>query len=169
LDGKVHDLDVLIFATGFDAIEGAFTRTTIKGRDGKLMSDHWKNGPTSYLGVSMAGFPNLFMIFGPQGPMSNGATVVEVEGNFIMKLIKHAESRSISRGIIEARPESEENWREICDKEASSSILHNAPSSWIFGTNVPGRKPVVTFYFPGLKGWLEITKEEADLGFPSYT
>ncbi|KAJ5633535.1 hypothetical protein N7528_001377 [Penicillium herquei] len=168
-DGKVHELDVLIFATGFDAIEGTFANITIQGRDGKLMSDHWKNGPRSYLGVTMTGFPNMFMIFGPQGPMSNGATVVEVEGNFILKLIKHAESRGIPGGTIEALAESEEKWREICDKEADTSILKDAPSSWLFGTNVPGRKPVVTFYFPGLKGWLAITKEEADRGFPSYT
>ncbi|KAJ5721195.1 uncharacterized protein N7483_009129 [Penicillium malachiteum] len=121
--GKVHELDVLIFATGFDAMEGTFANITIQGRDGKLMSDHWKHRPSSYLGVTMAGFPNMFMIFGPQGPMSNGATVVEVEGNFIMKLIKHAESRGIPGGTIEALPESEEKWREIVTKKPTRQFL----------------------------------------------
>lgn len=174
-DGTVHKLDVLIFATGFDAIEGSYAKTEITGRDGHTISQHWKNGPSSYAGVSMAGFPNMFLVFGPQGPMSNGATVVEVEVNFIMQLIKHAESSIESADtllrkpkLIEVKPEAEAHWREICDKEAESSLLKKATNSWIFGTNVPGRKPVVTFYFPGLKGWLENAKSEVERGFPSF-
>ena len=173
-DGAIHKLDVLVFATGFDALEGTWARTKITGRDGHTAADHWKDGPSSYAGVSMAGFPNMFSVFGPQGPMSNGATVVEVEVNFIMKLIQHAEGAARPGGtkrpkLIEVKPEAEARWREICDEEASTSLMKKAPSSWIFGTNVPGRKPVVTFYFPGLKGWLENAKYEADHGFPSYT
>lgn len=175
-DGTVHKLDVLIFATGFDALEGSYARTKITGRDGQTLSEHWKSGPSSYAGVSASGFPNMFLVFGPQGPMSNGATVVEVEVNFIMQIINHAETLnrvSVAAGtkktkLVEVKSEAEARWREICNKEAESSLMKQAPNSWIFGTNVPGRKPVVTFYFPGLKGWLANAKREAKFGFPSY-
>ncbi|CAK7229076.1 hypothetical protein SEUCBS140593_007125 [Sporothrix eucalyptigena] len=174
-DGTVHELDVLIFATGFDALEGTYARTKITGRDGHTIAEHWKNGPSSFAGVSMAGFPNMFMVFGPQGPMSNGATVVEVEVRFIMQLIANVEKSGAATEsgakkpkLIEVKPEVEAQWRKLCDKEAETSILKKATNSWIFGTNVPGRKPIVTFYFPGLKGWLEITRKEAEQGFPSY-
>ena len=71
-DGKVHELDVIIFATGFDAVDGNYTRVAIKGRTGKSLKEHWaagtnNGGPTSYLGVCVSDFPNLFMITGKSG------------------------------------------------------------------------------------------------------
>ncbi len=71
-DGKEHKLDVVIFATGFDAVDGNYTRVAIHGRDGVSLKDHWlPRGPTSYLGISVPQFPNLFMILGPNGPFCN--------------------------------------------------------------------------------------------------
>lgn len=172
-DETVYQLDVLVLATGFDAIEGSYSRTKITGRDGQTISEHWRDGPSSYAGVSIPGFPNMFLVSGPQGPRSNTVTVVEVEVNFIMQLINRAKditkkSNDKKPVLIEVKPEAESNWREICDKAADTSMLKKAPNSWIFGTNIPGRKPVVTFYFPGLKGWLNNAKREADHDFPSY-
>ncbi|KAI5460620.1 hypothetical protein BGZ63DRAFT_249253 [Mariannaea sp. PMI_226] len=170
-DGHVHEVDILIFATGFDAIEGSYARTDIKGRNGKRMSEHWRNGPASYAGAFMPDFPNMFMVFGPQGPFSNGPLVVEVEVNFIMQCVERAETLAKSKGdktpVVEVKPEAEEQWKDICDKEADGSLFKTA-NSWIFGTNIPGRKPAVTFYFPGLKGYLDNAKKEVESGFSSF-
>lgn len=68
-DGKLHELDVIVTATGFDAVEGNYTRLHIKGRGGQSLKEHWQNGPTAFLGVSVADFPNMFMITGPGGPL----------------------------------------------------------------------------------------------------
>lgn len=70
-DGTEHKLDMVIFATGFDAVDGNYTRLAIQGRNGQSLKDHWSEvGPTSYLGVSVPEFPNMFMILGPNGPVS---------------------------------------------------------------------------------------------------
>lgn len=69
-DGRVHELDVIVFATGFDAVDGNYLRLNIRGRDGVTLKDHWSEGPTSYLGICVSGFPNMFMITGPNGPLS---------------------------------------------------------------------------------------------------
>lgn len=68
-DGRLHELDVIVTATGFDAVEGNYTRLNVKGRGGQSLKEHWQNGPTAFLGVSVADFPNMFMITGPGGPL----------------------------------------------------------------------------------------------------
>ena len=79
-DGKVYELDVLICATGFDAVDGNYTRIAIKGRNGESLKDHWSTiGPTSYLGIMVSNFPNLFMILGPNGPFSNLPPAIEAQ------------------------------------------------------------------------------------------
>ena len=170
-DGTVHEVDILIFATGFDAIEGSYARTLIKGRKGKSMTEHWREGPVSYAGAFMSDFPNMFMVFGPQGPFSNGPLVVEVEVNFIMECIEHAEEVAKESGnkhpVVEVKPEAEETWKAICNQEAEGSLFKTA-NSWIFGTNIPGRKRAVTFYFPGLKGYLAQAEREVNGGFQSF-
>ena len=120
----------------------------------------------------MNGFPNMFLVFGPQGPFSNGPCVVEVEVNFIMQCIKHVEALNenvevSTRKVVEVTSDAEIDWRAICDQAADGSLFKTA-NSWIFGSNIPGRKPAVTFYFPGLKGYLHNTKKEIDNGFPSF-
>ncbi|RMJ26580.1 Flavin-binding monooxygenase-like protein [Aspergillus sp. HF37] len=91
VDGSVHHLDTLIFATGFDAIEGNYMRIQITGRNGKTIQDHWKNGPTAFGAIACADFPNMFIVAGPQGPFANFPPVIESEINFIMSCIDYAE------------------------------------------------------------------------------
>jgi cyclohexanone monooxygenase len=103
-DGTFHELDI-IFATGFDAIDGNYNRMRIRGSRGETLKEHWQNGPTSYLGVSVPGFPNLFMITGPQGPFCNIPPAIEAHVEFITKAITKAETLrlgSSDKGIIEA-------------------------------------------------------------------
>lgn len=174
-DGTLYELDVIVVATGFDVFEGAYARTAIKGRQGRLMSDHWKQGPSTYAGVAMADFPNLFTVFGPQGPFANGPSVIEVEVNFIINIIKHAESQARSetsekliRPVIEVKAKAEKDWRDLCDKECKGSLF-NAPGSWIFGMNIEGRQASPNWYFPGLKGYLSMAREQAESGYSAFT
>lgn len=151
-DGKVHELDIIIMATGFDAIDGNYDRIRIKGTGGISLKDHWSSGPTSYLGVSVPRFPNLFMITGPQGPFSNIPPAIESHVEFITKSIIKAESvrkHTGSHVIIEALPEAEKNWNIECEKAVEGSLFKET-ASWIFGCNVPGKTQALRFYFGGL-------------------
>lgn len=137
-DGTVHELDVLIFATGFDAIDGNYNRVRIRGRNGETLKEHWDpTGPTSYLGVFVPGFPNLGMITGPQGPFSNIPPAIELHVELIASMIERAErgrqeSGKSSQNVIEALPEAEEDWIQQCERAAEGSLFKET-ASWIFG------------------------------------
>ena len=130
-DGKVHELDVVIFATGFDAVDGNYTRVRIRGRDGETLKDHWKNGPTSYMGVCVPGFPNLFMITGPNGPFTNIPPTIETQVVFITDAIKMAEESR--KKVVEAMPEAEDAWSATCEQLAANSLF-KVTDSWVGGT-----------------------------------
>ncbi|KAF4914234.1 Cyclohexanone 1,2-monooxygenase [Colletotrichum viniferum] len=189
-DGELHDMDVLIFATGFDAIEGSYSRVCIAGRDGKTLKDHWRDGLKAYGSIACSGFPNMFLIAGPQGPFANFPPVIESETNFIMSLIEHAEALGSGRkatpnGItngeangtngtsrtrpvtIEVSEEAEQDWADLCDSLVQGSIFLKSPS-WIFSRNIPGRKPNTNFYFAGLRPYLEWVSKQTSAGFPAF-
>jgi cyclohexanone monooxygenase len=155
-NGEVHNLDILIFATGFDAIEGNYLRLSICGREGETIQEHWQNGPTAYGGIACAKFPNMFLVSGPQGPFANFPPVIESEIEFITACIEHAEKKTIHEVtaeakpiIVEATPEAEKEWSALCDQLVEGSLFKKT-SSWIFGANVPGRRSTTNFYFGGL-------------------
>ena len=90
-DGVEHKLDVLVFATGFDAVDGNYRSMDLRGRGGRHINEGWADGPSSYLGVSTHGFPNLFMILGPNGPFTNLPPSIESQVDWISETIRHAE------------------------------------------------------------------------------
>ena len=126
-DGKEHELDVIIFATGFDAVDGNYTRVRIHGRSGETLKDHWKEGPTSYLGVCVPNFPNLFMITGPNGPFTNIPPTIETHVVFITDAIKQAER---NKRVVEATLEAEKGWSETCEQLAANSLF-KVTDSWV--------------------------------------
>lgn len=145
-------MDVIIFATGFDAIDGNYNRLRITGSHGETLKDHWQRGPTSFLGVSVPNFPNLFMITGPQSPFCNIPPAIEVHVEFISEAIKQAEAAAdvaAERAIVEATPQAETEWNAICEKAVEGSLFKET-ESWIFGSNVPGKAYALRFYFGGL-------------------
>lgn len=168
-DGTEHDVDMIIFATGFDAVDGNYTRCQIKGRDGKSLKDHWAvRGATSYLGLSIPGFPNLFMITGPNSPFSNIPPAVETHVEFISDIIEKAEkTASEKRPVVEATEEAEEEWTELCD-EISKNSLFRKTDSWIFGANIAGKKNAVLFFFGGLAPYRKILREVVEKGYKGY-
>ncbi|XMA18222.1 hypothetical protein WAI453_011013 [Rhynchosporium graminicola] len=169
-DGTIYELDVIICATGFDAVDGSYARVAIKGREGESLKDHWVDtGPTSYLGIMVPNFPNLFMIGGPDGPFSNQPPALETQAEIITDLIARVETVATNKshdtnearskggtsggeercGVIEVELEAEKGWTDHCE-EISAASLFRKLDSWIFGKNIPGKSDAVMFYFAGL-------------------
>jgi cyclohexanone monooxygenase len=164
-DGVEHELDVLIFATGFDAVDGNYTRIDLRGRNGLTIQEKWKSGPTSYLGVTNADYPNLFMILGPNGPFTNLPPSIETQVEWISNLIKHM--NDTGRQVVEATRASEDGWTATC-KEIAGYTLFPKADSWIFGANIPGKARTVMFYLAGLGAYTQKLNEVAGSGYPGF-
>jgi cyclohexanone monooxygenase len=156
-DGTLHELDVLILATGFDAVDGNYRRIDIRGRGEQALADHWADGPTSYLGIATTGFPNLFMILGPNGPFTNLPPSIETQVEWIADTIAHV--ADIGARWIEVKPETETAWTETCADIADQTLFPKA-ASWIFGANIPGKKRTVMFYLGGMRTYRELLAAE---------
>jgi cation diffusion facilitator CzcD-associated flavoprotein CzcO len=164
-DGALHELDVLILATGFDAVDGNYTRVNIAGRDRQTLRSHWADGPTSYLGVATTGFPNMFMILGPNGPFTNLPPTIETQVEWIAEAIRHVSSTDA--GWLEVKPDVETAWTQTCAEIADQTLFPRA-ASWIFGANIPGKKRTVMFYLGGMKEYRSITSAETAAGYPGF-
>ncbi|WP_454866833.1 flavin-containing monooxygenase [Pseudomonas lini] len=151
-DGVEHELDVLVFATGFDAVDGNYKRIDIRGRDNVSMKDHWADGPSSYLSVATAKFPNMFMILGPNGPFTNLPPTIETEVEWVSELIDFMEQNELA--CVEPSAQSEHEWGVIC-QEIADQTLFAKTDSWIFGANIPGKSNKVYFYMGGLGAFSE--------------
>lgn len=138
-----HDLDVIIFATGFDAVTGPFMRMNIEGREGLALRDKWAAGPTSYLGLTVSGFPNMFMITGPGSVFGNIPVVVEHHVEWIAGLIAHM--NKIGRSFAEADPDAESAWASAMADVASRTVVPLG-DSWGTGKNIPGKPETVLFF-----------------------
>jgi cyclohexanone monooxygenase len=164
-DGVEHELDVLVFATGFDAVDGGYTRMDLRGRGGVHINEHWSDGPTSYLGVSTAGFPNMFMILGPNGPFTNLPPSIETQVDWIGGLIEDAERTGAV--TIEPTTEAEVAWTRTCQEIADMTLFPKA-ESWIFGANIPGKTNTVMFYMAGLGAYRQKLSEVAGEGYAGF-
>ncbi|OOL31551.1 cyclohexanone monooxygenase [Rhodococcus rhodochrous] len=165
-DGTLHELDVLICATGFDAVDGNYVRVDIRGRQGQSLKEHWSDGPTSYLGMTTSGFPNMFMILGPNGPFTNLPPSIETQVDWIGDAIRHVSATDA--GWIDVKADTETAWTETCADIANQTLFAKA-DSWIFGANIPGKKRTVMFYLGGLKEYRSILASESSTGYPGFT
>lgn len=161
-DGALHELDVLVLATGFDAVDGSYAavRGGIRGRGGALLADHWAalGGPSAYLGLFAAGFPNLFLVNGPQGPFCNQPTSIEIEVDFVARLLEDK-----AGSTIEVGPETEAEWVELCRSLASGMLFDKVESNWITGQNIiPGARPTARFYYAGVNSYIRLLKEQEE-------
>jgi cation diffusion facilitator CzcD-associated flavoprotein CzcO len=165
-DGVEHELDMLVFATGFDAVDGNYKRMELRGRDGMLIQDHWNEGPSSFMAVATAHFPNMFMVLGPNGPFTNLVPAIEVEVEWIADTIKFMENTGVA--TIEAQPDAEAAWVETCADIANQTLFPKA-QSWIFGANIPGKKNTIYFYLGGLGAFREALKKVTQDGYHGFT
>ena len=153
VDGREYDFDAIVFATGFDAMTGALMRIDIRGRNGQSLRDKWTEGPRTYLGVAIAGFPNLFTITGPGSPavLANMVPGVEQHVDWIGDCIGFMRERGASR--IEAKIEAENDWV-ARNGNAAKGHLRSTCNSWYVGANVAGKPRVFTPYISGLPSYL---------------
>ncbi|WP_173009982.1 NAD(P)/FAD-dependent oxidoreductase [Mycolicibacterium sp. P9-64] len=166
-DGTFHELDVLVLATGFDAVDGSYRGLNIVGRRGESLNEHWSEGPRSHLGMTVSGFPNMFMILGPNGPFVNNPPAIGIQAQWISQTI--ATVMNTPGASIELSPETEAAWLQRC-LDALEGSLFLETGSWIFGSNIPGkRKPrTANFFVAGLDQFIETAETEIAQGYPGY-
>lgn len=150
----IHKVDAIIFATGYDAMTGAMAKMHICGRDGLVLRDKWGEGPSSYLGLAVQGFPNLFTINGPGSPSAlvNMVTGIEHHVDWIADCLTHL--RETESSAIEAGKQAEEAWVEH-NREVGNASLRSACDSWYMGANVPGKPRVFMPYLGGFPVYAE--------------
>ena len=162
---KEYEFDVIIYATGFNAIVGAFERIDIRGVDGKSLKSEWEGGPRTFLGFLVAGFPNMLMVMGPHGGVGNFPRLSEFNANFVTELLRYAKARGVTR--MEATPEAEDEWFEHV-VQSGVGLLSNEIDSWMTGVNrnVDGksvRKPMR--YSGGFPAFKQYCDEVASKGY----
>jgi cyclohexanone monooxygenase len=166
-DGKSYELDVIVFATGFDAMTGAMKEIDIKGKDGVSIRDKWQDGPQTYLGVMVAGFPNMFMITGPQSPGVKSQMIFSCQQHvdFIGDAIKFVRDRQMRR--IEASRIAEMNWVQH-NNEVADSTLYPLANSWYMGANIPGKPRVFMPYVGGVQNYVKKCQEVVEKGYEGF-
>ncbi|MDX2156311.1 MAG: NAD(P)/FAD-dependent oxidoreductase [Hyphomicrobiaceae bacterium] len=147
VDGKEHEADIVVLATGFDAMTGALMRIDIRGRGGRSLREKWKAEPRAYLGLGISGFPNLLTITGPGSPsvLTNMLPSIEQHVEWISDCLVHLRSQELA--TIEPTDGAESDWAEHV-AELARETLRATVDSWYLGANVPG-KPRVFLPYPG--------------------
>ena len=165
--GEDFTVDTLVLATGFDAMTGALLAVDIAGRDGVTLREAWADGPVSYLGLMVAGFPNLFTITGPGSPsvLSNMMVSIEQHVDWIADTIAAMRARGAT--TIEATREAQDDWvRHVA--EVGASTLYPRANSWYMGVNVPGKPQVFMPYVGGVGTYREICDDIAARGYAGF-
>lgn len=159
-----YDLDMIILATGFDAVTGSLTRMNITGVGGVDLRDKWADGPTNYLGYFVAGFPNLFMIHGPGSPGVLAQMIMggELQVDWVAKIIEDMQEQGYE--TIDTLPEAERAWSEEMEAAASHTLYKHA-NSWYVGANIPGKPRVFMIYIGGFDRYLARCNEQLEKGY----
>lgn len=164
-----YDVDVLIYATGFDAMTGALAAVDIRGREGLALKEKWQDGPRSYLGLQIAGFPNLFTVTGPGSPsvLSNMICSIEQHCDWIVDGLDYLRSNNLR--TIEANEDAEDAWVEHVNEVAEGTML-TTPScaSWYLGVNIPGKPRVFMPYVGGVGNYRDHCASIAAEGYKGF-
>jgi cation diffusion facilitator CzcD-associated flavoprotein CzcO len=163
-----YALDMIVFATGFDAMTGPLLRMNITGRDGRALKDAWDAGPKTYLGLQVPGFPNLFTITGPGSPsvLCNMPVAIEQHADFIADCIAHMRANGLA--TIEATEEAMEQWVQQVNEVANATLLPQAKHSWYLGANIPGKPRVFMPYAGGMARYRGICEHVAANGYQGF-
>ena len=162
-----YPLDVLVLATGYDAMTGSLLRMGITGRDGVTLAEAWREGPVNYLGIGIAGFPNLFVISGPGSPsvLTNMVYSIEQQVDWIAACLDHLRTHELT--LIEARPEAQAAWVERANAMAAQTLLATG-NSWYLGANIPG-KPRMFMPYLDYPGYVAICDSVAAEGYEGFS
>ena len=158
----LQELDVLVFATGFDAVSGALTRINMRGNSGRLLRDEWVDGPRTFMGFAVADFPNMFMIIGPGsvGVLATYPPHIELQVGWIADFLDYLAANEKTH--VEVEPEAQEEWCAEVEAAAVGSMF-TAPScnSWYNGGNIEGKARVLPIYLGGLDRFMARARDLA--------
>jgi cation diffusion facilitator CzcD-associated flavoprotein CzcO len=165
-----HEFDMIIYATGFDAVTGAFDRIEFRGRGGRRLKDKWAEGPRTYLGLQVEGFPNLFTLVGPHNAATfcNIPRCIEQNVDWVTALLRHIRERGLTR--VEATPEAEREWTEHV-LDTGRRMLFTKVDSWMMGinSNVAGKdKRTFVVYAGGAPKYRERCDQVAADGYAGF-
>lgn len=162
-----YQFDAIVFATGFDAMTGALMEIDVRGGDGASLKDAWSSGPRTYLGLMVAGFPNLFLITGPQSPGVKTQMILSIEQHvdWIAECLAHIHSRGLDR--IEADPVAQQAWVEHVN-EVANKTLYPLANSWYMGANIPGKPRVFMPYVGGVPAYTRKVNEAVRNGYAGF-
>lgn len=167
--GKDYPLDIIVIATGFDAMTGPLKNLGIQGRGGRSLSELWADGPETYLGLTVAGFPNLFTITGPQSPsvLSNMPVSIEQHVEWITDCIAHMQQKRLA--TIEATQEAQDAWVAHVGEIVGATLMPQA-NSWYMGANIPGKpRKFMPYLGPeGVGGYRRKCDEVAAKGYEGF-
>jgi len=164
---KHYDLDMLVLATGFDAMTGTLLRMDIRGKGGVSLRDKWAAGPRNYLGLTTHGFPNMFLVSGPGSPsvLTNMLVSIEQHANWITQCM--VDLRDKNKQAIEAQEQAEDEWVGHVNQVADST-LYPTCNSWYLGANVPG-KPRVFMPLLGFPDYVDRCDAVVAAGYKGFT
>ena len=162
-----YALDAIVFATGFDAMTGAMKEIDIHTDAGMSIKAKWDHGPRTYLGIMIAGFPNLFMITGPQSPGVKSQMILACEQHvdWIADCVQYLRNRGLSR--IEAEEDAEDAWVQH-NNEVADRTLYPLANSWYVGANIPGKPRVFMPYVGGVSAYKKKCDEVAAKGYEGF-
>lgn len=165
-----YELDALVFATGFDGMTGPLLKIDIRGKDGVSLKEKWNGGAQTrtYLGVANAGFPNFFMITGPESPsvLSNMPVSIEQHVEWIADCIEYMRENAVE--TIEANVDAEQAWSKHC-REVAESTLFTKTDSWYMGANIPGKPRGFLIYLGGVGVYRQKCTEIAANGYEGFS
>jgi cation diffusion facilitator CzcD-associated flavoprotein CzcO len=163
-----YPLDIIVFATGFDGMTGSLLRMDIRGRGELSLAKEWAAGPRNYLGLQVAGFPNLFMVTGPGSPsvLCNMPVAIEQHVEWITDCIAHMRKLGLTR--IEPSTQAVNSWVAQVNEAAEATLLPQAKHSWYLGANVPGKPRVFMPYAGGMARYRKICAEVAARNYEGF-
>jgi cyclohexanone monooxygenase len=166
--GAAFELDAIVFATGFDAMTGALNEIDVRTTDGGVLRNHWEGGPLTYLGIMVAGFPNMFVVTGPGSPGVKTQMIASIEQHvdWIADAIDHLHRHQLDR--IEPTPEAESAWVNHVNQVADST-LYPLANSWYMGANIPGKPRVFMPYVGGFDRYKKHCDAVAAKGYEGFT
>ena len=161
------EFDMIVFATGFDAMTGSYFKMDIRGKNDLSLKDKWSEGPKTYLGLQVAGFPNLFMITGPGSPsvLSNMPVSIEQHIDWIANFLQYIRKHNIKS--VEAGVDAETAWVAHVN-EVAEPTMYMLANSWYLGANIPGKPRVFMPYVGGLGNYRKKCNEVADAGYKGF-
>jgi cation diffusion facilitator CzcD-associated flavoprotein CzcO len=145
---KEYEFDIIIYATGFDAITGSFDKIDLRGVQGARLKDRWKSGPETFLGVMVDGFPNMLMLMGPHTALGNIPRSIEYSVDWVTGLLRYAREAGLTR--VEATPLGVASWTDHV-KALGVGLLSNEVDSWMTGINrnVEGKQTRIVARYSG--------------------